>query len=269
MRTRQERSSDPHPTPRLRQYLEQMMMAFVSIHVPVTQAADEVAEIEAHIIESGEDPFDLLGSPKALALSVIPPEQLTALKSAQTRQDIRLGLVFGPMMFALMQVARVGNHATAIGSIIVGLVLWTLFMLWSTTYATVIGQNYDDSLRPTGVPATFLISFAFLFVAWLGAKVAGWHFVEPRFDPGLGGWALILLVLVLIGGTLGYRAWKLRGPLTGPVGTGVTGEILHEMNTNGYTQGWIRFGVNGEDLRAPGYSTWQAAKDGWMNGSAS
>ena len=66
---------------RLRHYLEQMMVAFVMSDVDVAEAADHLAEIESHCIESGEDepadPFELFGEPTDLALQMVPPPKLS------------------------------------------------------------------------------------------------------------------------------------------------------------------------------------------------
>ena len=79
--------------PTTRRYLEQMMIRFTALGVPVDQAANELVEIEAHIVASELDPFDELGDPQELASSLVSEEQRKSLYSRKLRQDLIGGLM--------------------------------------------------------------------------------------------------------------------------------------------------------------------------------
>lgn len=253
---------------KLRPFLEQMMMRFVSLGIPLEQATHELIEIEAHVESSGLDPFDEFGDPQEFAASLVPSEQRHSLYRQHLRKDIITGLQVGVFLFAAIQsvLSIIGQPVTSVPRLLLMFVLACLFGIGQLAFSTILWGVSDDenSLRVRGAALVCLGAFIAVFVLTGLLSLAGADFSgrEP-FVLSTLTWVVLSVVALAILSVSFWRSYRLKGQEEILVEGGVTGQIVYEMNHNGYGEGWVRYGPNGEDLRSPDYSLRDTLKDIW------
>lgn len=252
----------------VRPYLEQMMIRFVSLGVPLEQATHELIEIEAHVEGSGVDPFEEFGDPQDFASSLVPAEQRHSLYRSNLRKDIVGGLQFGVVLFLAIQavLSLFGEPVTGVPRLLLMFILACLYGVGQLAFSTILLGVSDDenSLRLRGVAQICLAAFVAVFVlsgllSFAGADFSG---NEP-FVLSTPIWIILTAVALVIAVASFWRSRRLTGQQEILVEGGVTGQIIYEMNHNGFGEGWVRYGPNGEDLRDPDYSFRDVAKGVW------
>lgn len=252
----------------VRPFLEQMMVRFVALGVPLEQAAHELVEMESHVEGSGVDPFDEFGDPREFASSVVPVEQRRQLYRTNLRKDIVGGLLLGLVLFLATQtlLSLIGEPVTGVPRLLLMFILACLYGIGQLTFSTILTGASDDenSQRVRGVAMGSLVAFIALFVlsgllSFAGADFSG---REP-FVLSTSTWFVFLAIAVVVAAVAFWRSYRLRGQDEILIEGGVTGQIIYEMNHNGIREGWVRYGLNGEDLRAPDYSLRQNLREIW------
>lgn len=253
--------------PQVRQFLEQMMIRFTALGLPVERGARELVEIEAHIYQSGQDPFEAFGDPQKLATALIPLQERQELYQRGLRDDLFIGVLIAFSTAAAVQfvLSFFGNAITSVPKLVIVFVLFGFWGAGQLAFVRIMTGVADDdqSLRMRGAAMVCFAAFvgALVFsgaLALAGADLTGSRPLELNGVVWLGA-ALVIAAGVVV---FAYRAWKLKRPSDALVEGGVTGQIIFEMNHNGFMEGWVRYGPNGEDLRDPDYSILKALRSG-------
>lgn len=245
--------------PATRRYLEQMMVRFVALGVPVDEAAPELVEIEAHIAQSEFDPFDELGDPQELATSLIPEKRRRDLYREGLRNDLLLGTIWGMATALFVQglLSMFGSEVTSVPRLALGAVFFGLWGAGQFAFARILtGIADDDSslrLRGAAQACAWGIVGGALLTSLLAISGADFSGQEP-FERSSLWWFAWFAVVAIVGSALAIRSWKIRGEQDALIEGGITGQIIYEMNHNGFSKGWVRYGLDGTDLRDPDYS---------------
>ena len=185
-----------------RRFLEQMMLRFVGLGVPIEQAAHELVEIESHIDSSRNDPFEEFGDPQAFASSLVPYEQRLSLYRDKLRTDFTLGLIAAAVMFFAIQsfLSLIGGAVTSVPRLLIQFTLVSLWGVGQASFASILmGVSDDDSSHrirgmALGCLVAFIAVFAFSGVLSLaGADFSGREPFELSTPVWFGLFGICLL----------------------------------------------------------------------------
>lgn len=230
---------------RLRHYLEQMMVAFLMSDIPVAEAADQLAEIESHCIEAGTnapaDPFELFGDPMDLALQILPAPTLGEhLRQASWVAVFSLANVaLASLVLRFAGVQSVSRLEACAAIAVVG---------GFSALSLLLTRPVPRDQRAVG-RGPIMLAGLIVGVATSLACAALWVTYSDDVVPlHLGLWLLLAAIVVPASIAILSRMNRHRGPLVAPQPIGITADIVHDMETKGAWEGWIQYGMDGEEL---------------------
>ncbi len=229
----------------MRHYLEQLLVHLVMSPMDTTEAVDLVAEVESHCRAIGGagppiDPFVEFGPPEDLARRMMRPPTtadaargvvITSLFSA-----VNAGLLV--LVLALSGVERIATTAAQVTLLFIG-GLSAMMSLSSSLPADEDHPRWSAARAQVGGYALIVTAIAIVAIgAFFGDGV-------PLNTRVAGA-----LVAVGLSGCL-YWLWRQRLRPTvvkSPVTDGVTAEIVADIQTASFPEGWVRYGVDGRPL---------------------
>ena len=248
---------------RLRHYLEQMMVAFVMSDVDVAEAADHLAEIESHCIESGEDepadPFELFGEPTDLALQMVPPPKLSEyLLHASWVGVLNLfSIAIISIILRLAGVEAVSRPAALAAIAFVGGSTALALGLTRPPRSAELGGKSAKS-GPILLAAAIVTALTVFAGLWVWTRYG-----SGEVPVHLGLWLFVLVVVVPFVIAILVKVTRLRGPFESPQPVGITADIIEDMQNSKLGAGWVKYGMDGEsldDMSAKDTARWLAGE---------
>ena len=248
---------------RLRHYLEQMMVAFVMSDVDVAEAADHLAEIESHCIESGEDepadPFELFGEPTDLALQMVPPPKLSEyLLHASWVGVLNLfSIAIISIILRLAGVEAVSRPAALAAIAFVGGSTALALGLTRPRRSAELGGKSAKS-GPILLAAAIVTALTVFAGLWVWTRYG-----SGEVPVHLGLWLFVLVVVVPFVIAILVKVTRLRGPFESPQPVGITADIIEDMQNSKLGAGWVKYGMDGEsldDMSAKDTARWLAGE---------
>jgi hypothetical protein len=198
----------------LEKYREELHTALRMYDIAGTRVGDVLAEVEAHVVETGEDPVEAFGTPREYAAQVAAQLDPSTGKPS-TLQNLAGGLTTGALTFLgfrfLVGGVRPGDGVTVTVADVVG---WALFMV-----LMVAGVHFGfRAVATTTNRVIWVLACGPFYVAALGSLYApGWVIGDEPLLFELSRWGSVAVgVVLLAGAAIALRTAIRRGRVVDP-----------------------------------------------------
>jgi hypothetical protein len=181
---------------RVDKYREELLFALRLYDISGRRCGDVLAEVEAHVAETGEDPVDAFGTPREYAAEV--GAQLDpSTRKPSTLRNVAIVLRAGAPMFLGYTFLLDGLSPDERGDIVVTLadaVGWSAFLVVVVAASLVIARAVTATAKRT---AWALAGGALYAAAVLGLVAPGWV-IDERALLAIPDWASVALGAALL-----------------------------------------------------------------------